>query len=71
MSSIAALFFVVCAPAATLTVAAASDLTKLEPELAAALVESWKDVDEIFDRFNGRPPCAGVIPLAEMFGSAA
>jgi hypothetical protein len=24
-------------------------------------------VDEIFERFNGRPPCAGVIPIAEMF----
>ena len=32
-----------------------------------ALVETWKDVDEIFERFNGRPPCAGVIPIAEMF----
>jgi hypothetical protein len=48
----------------------AGDL-KFEPPLAAALVETWKDVDEIFDRFNGRPPCAGVIPLAELFGSPA
>jgi hypothetical protein len=28
-------------------------------------------VDEIFERFNGRPPCAGVIPIAEMFASPA
>ena len=48
----------------------AGDL-KFEPELAAALVESWKDVDEIFDRFNGRPPCAGVIPIGEMFATSA
>jgi hypothetical protein len=34
---------------------------------AAALVETWKDVDEIFERFDGRPPCAGVIPLAGLF----
>lgn len=44
----------------------ASDLP-FDPRLAAALVENWKDVDEIFERFDGRPPCAGVIPLAEMF----
>ena len=43
----------------------------VERPLAVALVETWKDVDEIFERFNGRPPCAGVIPLAEMFGSPA
>jgi len=49
---------------------AAGDL-KFEPPLAAALVETWKDVDEIFERFNGRPPCAGVIPIAEMFASPA
>ncbi|MFZ2062655.1 MAG: hypothetical protein WAU82_16720 [Candidatus Binatus sp.] len=40
-----------------------------EPPIAAALVETWKDVDEIFERFNGRPPCAGVIPIAEMFAT--
>jgi hypothetical protein len=43
----------------------------VERPLPVALVENWKDVDEIFDRFNGRPPCAGVIPLAGMFGSPA
>ena len=42
-----------------------------DPPIAAALVETWKDVDEIFERFNGRPPCAGVIPIAEMFSSPA
>jgi hypothetical protein len=37
---------------------------------AVALVENWKDADELYDRFNGNPPCAGVIPLDELFGSA-
>jgi hypothetical protein len=41
-----------------------------KPALAAALVETWRDVDEIFERFDGRPPCAGVIPVAEMFAPA-
>jgi hypothetical protein len=40
----------------------------LEPSLCVALVESWRDVDEVYDRFEGRPPCAGVIPLRELFG---
>lgn len=35
---------------------------------AVALVESWRDADEIYDRFEGQPPCAGVIPLSEIFG---
>lgn len=35
---------------------------------AVALVESWRDADEIYDRFQGQPPCAGVIPLSELFG---
>jgi hypothetical protein len=35
---------------------------------AVALVESWRDADEIYDRFKGQPPCAGVIPLSELFG---
>ena len=43
------------------------DELKFEPGCSAALVENWKDVDEIFDRFNGQPPCAGVIPIGEMF----
>lgn len=34
-----------------------------------ALVESWRDADEIYDRFDGNPPCSGVIPLSELFGS--
>jgi len=37
---------------------------------AVALVENWKDADELYDRFNGNPPCAGVIPLDQLFGSA-
>lgn len=39
------------------------------PAQAVALVETWRDVDEIYDRFGGRPPCAGVIPLPEVFAS--
>lgn len=38
---------------------------------AVALVETWRDVDEIYDRFNGAPPCAGVVPLEDLFGSPA
>jgi hypothetical protein len=37
---------------------------------AVALVESWHDVDDLYDRFGGAPPCAGIIPLKELFGSA-
>lgn len=32
-----------------------------------ALVESWRDAEEIYDRFAGAPPCAGIIPLKEIF----
>ncbi len=32
---------------------------------AVALVETWQDVAEVYDRFDGAPPCAGVIPLAK------
>jgi hypothetical protein len=38
--------------------------------LSAALVESWRDAEEIFDRFDGHPPCAGVIPLDALAGRA-
>jgi len=48
-----------------------ADELRFDPMLAAALVETWKDVDEIFERFNGRPPCAGVIPIVEMFNPPA
>ncbi len=34
---------------------------------SVALVESWRDADELYDRFGGKPPCAGVIPLREIF----
>jgi len=37
---------------------------------AVALVENWRDADEIYDRFQGQPPCAGVIPLQELFGTS-
>jgi hypothetical protein len=47
----------------------AGDLT-LPSNGAVALVENWKDADELYDRFNGNPPCSGVIPLNELFGSA-
>ena len=40
----------------------------LSPESCVALVSGWRDVDDIFERFNGRPPCAGVIPLRDLFG---
>jgi hypothetical protein len=39
----------------------------LKPQFSVALVASWRDVDEIYERFNGKPPCAGVIPLGEIF----
>ena len=39
----------------------------LEATLSVALVENWRDVDEIYERFDGKPPCAGVIPLGEIF----
>jgi hypothetical protein len=38
---------------------------------AVALVENWRDVAEIYDRFDGAPPCSGVIPLDQLFGSSA
>jgi hypothetical protein len=42
----------------------------LEPAATVALVATWRDADEIYDAFDGRPPCAGVMPIAEMIGSA-
>lgn len=47
----------------------AGDLT-LPLRTAVALVEDWRDVDELYDRFDGRPPCAGVIPLKDLPGFA-
>jgi hypothetical protein len=47
----------------------AGDLA-LPAERAVALVENWRDADEIYDRFQGQPPCAGVIPLRELFGTS-
>jgi hypothetical protein len=43
---------------------------KLPSEGAVALVETWRDVDDLYDRFKGMPPCAGIIPLRDLFGSA-
>jgi hypothetical protein len=42
----------------------------LPPNGAVALVETWKDADDLYEHFGGNPPCAGVIPLDELFGSA-
>jgi len=39
----------------------------LEPKSSVALVASWHDAEEVYDRFGGKPPCAGVIPLGEIF----
>ncbi len=41
----------------------------IEPQQVVALVESWREVDEVFARFDGRPPCAGVMPLKDLFGT--
>jgi hypothetical protein len=46
------------------------DELRLPAEGAVALVESWRDVDELYDRFAGAPPCAGIIPLRELLGPA-
>ncbi|HUY18698.1 MAG TPA: hypothetical protein VMV15_05685 [Candidatus Binataceae bacterium] len=40
----------------------------IEPRQVVALVDNWRDVDEVFLRFGGHPPCAGVIPVSELFG---
>lgn len=42
----------------------------LDPAATVALVETWRDADEIYDAFDGRPPCAGVMPVEEMIGPA-
>jgi hypothetical protein len=31
------------------------------------VVEGWRDADEIYARFDGHPPCAGVLPLKSLF----
>lgn len=41
----------------------------IEAKRTVALVETWRDADEIFDRFGGLLPCGGVIPLSDLFGS--
>jgi hypothetical protein len=43
---------------------------KLPTHGAVALVETWRDVDDLYERFGGAPPCAGIIPLRYLFGSA-
>jgi hypothetical protein len=34
---------------------------------AVALVETWRDADELYDRFDGVLPCAGVLPIENLF----
>ena len=48
----------------------ATDELKLPPSGTVALVETWRDVDEIYERFGGQPPCAGIIPVKDLFGAA-
>src|SRR6202521_6099576 len=40
----------------------------LPARAAVALVETWRDADELYDRFDGDPPCAGVIPIKDLPG---
>jgi hypothetical protein len=47
----------------------APDHLRLPDRGAVALVEGWRDVEAIYDRFDGSPPCAGVLPLTNLFGS--
>ena len=47
-----------------------SDLP-IEPGRSVALVETWRDVEEVFDCFDGKPPCRGVIPLNDLFGASS
>ena len=42
----------------------------LPARAAVALVETWRDADELYDRFDGNPPCAGVIPIKDLPGFA-
>jgi hypothetical protein len=41
---------------------------KFPPDRSVALVETWRDAEEIYDRFDGNPPCLGVLPLRDLFG---
>lgn len=45
-----------------------TDQLKLPALGVVALVKTWSDVDELYDRFSGAPPCAGIIPLRELIG---
>jgi hypothetical protein len=40
----------------------------IPPRKGVVLVQSWRDADEIYERFDGDPPCAGVLPLRDLFG---
>jgi len=45
------------------------DELRLPEQGAVALVETWRDVDDLYERFGGAPPCSGIIPLGDLFGS--
>jgi hypothetical protein len=40
----------------------------LPAHAAVALVENRRDADELYDRFDGRPRCAGDIPIKDLPG---
>jgi hypothetical protein len=42
----------------------------LPKQHVVALVETWRDAEAIYDQFHGDPPCAGVIPLRDVFAYA-
>jgi hypothetical protein len=41
---------------------------RLPAHSGVALVRSWSDAEDLYARFDGNPPCAGVIPLADLLG---
>jgi hypothetical protein len=43
----------------------------LDPRRCVALVDQWRDAEEIYDRFDGHPPCAGVLPVRPLAGVRA
>jgi len=42
---------------------------RLPARAAVALVRTWSDAEDLYARFDGKPPCAGVIPLTDLFGA--
>lgn len=41
---------------------------RLDARSCVALVSGWRDADELYDCFEGHPPCAGVLPVGELGG---